>query len=755
MRTRVIAARRFLAARLPLLASLAVLIAALLVRAADPSVITRLRDVAFDTFQRIKPREVPADMPVRIVDIDEAALAAHGQWPWPRTIMARLVERLVEKGALVVAFDVVFAEPDRSSIPRLARDLASFTDPDTLQRIITTFPDNDVVFAAALAGSRSVIGFGFDPNARGAPPKRKHGFAAAGDDPRGFLPIWPASVKPIDMLEEAARGLGSVNTDPDPSSDAGVVRRVPMLFRLAGQSEPYPALAIETLRVAQDASTYIAKSSNASGEAGFGARTGIVSVRVGQVEIPTDSLGRVTLYDSGHRQARFVSAKAVLDGSVPADKLDGHIVFVGTSALGLKDLRNTPLDANVPGVEVHAQIVEQVLSATYLLRPDYATGLELLFILLLGALFVVLVPRLSGGQMAIVALLAIAVAVLGPWFAFSSGRLLLDPVYPAATLALIYAAGSAFGFMQTEAERARIRGAFGMYLSPDLVAQLARQPDRLKLGGEQREISVMFTDVRGFTTIAEQFDPHGLTVFMNRFLTPMTDIILEARGTVDKYMGDNIMAFWNAPLELPHHPRYACLAALAMTKRLAELNVEWRREAHEQERNHIPVMIGIGINTGVASVGNFGSTQRFAYTLLGDSVNLASRLEGQCKAYAVGTILGEATAQATAGEFALVELDLIKVKGKTEPERIFALAGDKAMAGTPEFAAFLEKQEAFLVAYRAGDFEAALERVRVAKVTAEGAGWISGYHDVMRKRTKKLIAAPPPIWDGVFVATEK
>jgi adenylate cyclase len=293
-----------------------------------------------------------------------------------------------------------------------------------------------------------------------------------------------------------------------------------------------------------------------------------------------------------------------------------------------------------------------------------------------------------------------------------------------------------------------------MYLSPDLVAQLARHPDQLKLGGEQREITVMFTDVRGFTTIAEQFDPQGLAVFMNRFLTPMTDIILEARGTVDKYMGDNIMAFWNAPLALAQHPRHACEAALTMTRRLAELNVEWRREAHEQGRNHIPVMMGIGINTGMASVGNFGSTQRFAYTLLGDSVNLASRLEGQCKTYAVGAILGEATAKTVTG-FALVELDLIKVKGKTEPERIFALAGDKAVADTPEFAALLEKQEAFLVAYRAGDFAEALKRVRVAKATAEGAGWQSGYHDTMRKRTKKLLAAPPPIWDGVYVATEK
>lgn len=746
--------RRLLVARLPLLASLAVLVGALLLRAVDPPALARLRDVAFDTFQRIKPRVVPDDMPVRIVDIDEPALAAHGQWPWPRTMVARLNDKLVEKGALVIAYDVIFAEPDRSSIPRLARDLASFTDPDTLQRIITTFPDNDVVFAASLAGSRSVLGFGFEPVARGTAPRRKNGFAAAGDDPRGFLPIWPGSIRPLDLLEQAARGLGSVNTDADATSDAAVVRRVPMLFRLGGQGDPYPALAIETLRLAQDASTYIAKSSGASGEAAFGTRTGIVSIKVGQVEIPTDARGRVTLYDSGHRPSRYVSAKAVLDGSVPADRLDGHIVFIGTSALGLKDLRHTPIAANVPGVEVHAQIVEQILSGVYLLRPDYATGLELLFIAVLGALFVVLLPRLSGGQMALVALLGIAIAVLGPWHAFSLGHQLIDPVYPAATLAAVYAVGSAFGFMRAEAERARIRGAFGMYLSPDLVAQLARQPDRLKLGGEQREITVMFTDVRGFTTIAEQFDPQALTVFMNRFLTPMTDIILEAHGTVDKYMGDNIMAFWNAPLALAEHPRHACEAALAMTKRLAELDIEWRREAHEQGREHIPVMIGIGINTGVVSVGNFGSTQRFTYTVLGDSVNLAARLEGQCKTYAVGAILGEATAMAVS-DFALVELDLIKVKGKTEPERIFALAGDKAMASTPEFAALLEKQEAFLVAYRAGDFEAALERVGVARAAAEAAGWVSGYHDAMRERTKALLAAPPPIWDGVFVATEK
>ena len=351
---------------------------------------------------------------------------------------------------------------------------------------------------------------------------------------------------------------------------------MPMLFRLAGQTEPYAALAIESLRVAQDgASTYIAKEFNASGESSFGTRTGLVSIKIGALEIPTDSQGRITLYDSGHRRDRYISAKAVLDGSAPP-KLDGHIVFIGTSALGLKDLRNTPIDANVPGVEVRKSS-SRCCRASTCCDPTTPRGWSGLHAP--ARRVIVLVPRLRGGAMALVALLAVAIAVLGPWMAFVWGHLLLDPVYPAATLAMVYAVGSAFGFMQTEAERARVRGAFGMYLSPDLVAQLARSPDQLKLGGEQREITVMFTDVRGFTTIAEQFDPQGLAVFMNRFLTPMTDIILEARGTVDKYMGDNIMAFWNAPLALAQHPRHACEAALTMTRRLAELNVEWRRGA--------------------------------------------------------------------------------------------------------------------------------------------------------------------------------
>jgi adenylate cyclase len=269
-----------------------------------------------------------------------------------------------------------------------------------------------------------------------------------------------------------------------------------------------------------------------------------------------------------------------------------------------------------------------------------------------------------------------------------------------------------------------------------------------------REITVMFTDVRGFTTISEQFDPQGLTRFMNNFLTPMTDLILGNRGTIDKYMGDAIMAFWNAPLAFEDHAARACRTALGMQARLSELNVTWKAEAEAENRRYIPVNIGIGLNTGHASVGNFGSTQRFTYSAISDAVNLASRLEGQCKIYAVGVIIGSGT-RAQVPDFAALELDLIIVKGKTEPQRMYALLGDATMAETTAFRTLVDKQAAFLTLYRSGAFVEAQEWFPDLEVAAAAAGWQQGYYAMMRGRLDELIDDSPPDWKGVYVAKEK
>jgi len=749
------------APRAPIVVAFLVLMNALFLRIADPPALSRLRDIAFDNYQRLKPREFTADTPVRIVDIDEAALAQFGQWPWPRTIVARLVEKLAEKGAAVIAFDVVFAEPDRSSISQVVKALPDDQLSNELKRLAAKAPDNDQVLAAAIKEAPVITAFAFEATGLSGAPRRFGGVAHNSGEANArsvpemiaqFIPQQSGVVKTIEVLESAAKGNGSVTTDVG----SAIVRQVPMLFRLTGQrnEDLFPALSIETLRVVQGASTYLVRWAGAQGFESFGERTGVGAIRVGSVAVHTDAQGRVSLYDTGHRPERFVSAADVLNDKVPVEKIDSHIVFIGTSAVGLKDLRNTPLQNSVPGVEVHAQLVEQILTQNFLERPDYADGAEFLYLATIGLIFVVLLPRLRAATMFLVAALFITIGIAVPWLAFTRIHLLFDPIYPPATLAAIYITGSALSFMRTERDRREIRGAFNLYLSPDQVEAVVRNPDLLALGGEQREITVMFTDVRGFTRISEQFDPEGLTRFMNRLLTPMTELIQERRGTIDKYMGDAIMAFWNAPVDVPHHAQRACETALAMEARLAELNGVWKAEAEAEGRPHIPVNMGIGLNTGVATVGNFGSTQRLQYSCLGDEVNLASRLEGLCKTYVVAVIVGENTWR-QAADFAMVELDLVMVKGKTKPERIFAVVGDAAMTQRPEYQTLVDRQAAFLLLYRTGSFAECLPVIEECAEAAKALGWRQGYYDMMRRRVDGLIDDSPADWNGVYVATEK
>ncbi|HZP99374.1 MAG TPA: adenylate/guanylate cyclase domain-containing protein [Reyranella sp.] len=749
------------APRGPVVVALLVLLNALLLRAVDPIGLLRLRDLAFDTYQRLEPRVPLPDMPVRIVDIDEAALAEYGQWPWPRTRVAELVGKLAQDGAAVIAFDAVFAEPDRSSPRAIAQNLPDALRDSDARRTLDSLPDSDEVLAETIANAPVVTGFAFDVNGRSGVPRRGWGMAhnsgekdekSVPDLIRQFITQQVGAVRTIGVIEQAAKGNGFVTID----ADSAIVRHVPMLFRLKGQRDEdlYAALVLEALRVAQDASTYLVRWSGAQGLEAFGQRTGVGGIRVGRVNIDTDAYGRMWLYDSGHKQSRFVSAKDVLKGTVAPDKIESNIVFIGTSAVGLKDLRSTPVEPSVPGVEVHAQLAEQMLTQTFLERPDYADGAEFLYLLVIGLVFILLLPRLSAARMAIVAAVFVSIGLIVPWIAFSRFHLLFDPIYPPATLAAIYISGSALAFMRAERDRREIRGAFNLYLSPDQVEAVVRNPDLLALGGEQREISVMFTDVRGFTRISEQFDPHGLTRFMNRFLTPMTDLILKHRGTIDKYMGDAIMAFWNAPLPVATHAAMACDTALAMQAQLTVLNGEWEAEAKAAGNAHIPVRMGIGINTGLASVGNFGSEQRLTYSCLGDEVNLASRIEGLCKLYGVGILIGENT-RAAAPDLASLELDLAMVKGKTEPEHVYALLGDADMAGTEPYKALVVQQKQFLGLYRQGAFAEARTMIDECVIAADAAGWKQGYYEMMRTRIDALIDDSPPDWSGVYVAKEK
>jgi adenylate cyclase len=407
----------------------------------------------------------------------------------------------------------------------------------------------------------------------------------------------------------------------------------------------------------------------------------------------------------------------------------------------------------VPGVELHAQAVEQILQGSFLQRPDFATPAELLYILVLGLLIAVLIYRLGAAGSAVLGGIAVATVIGVSWYAFDALGWLVDPIYPAIALTAVYLAGTLFVFLRTERERNRVRHAFGHYMAPALVERLADDPSRLKLGGETRDMTLLFSDVRGFTAISEGLDAEELTHFLNSLFTPLSKIILDEQGTIDKFMGDAVMAFWNAPLDDSEHATHACSAALRIMQEMPGLNEHWRKDAEAKGRRFSPVKIGIGLNTGICCVGNLGSETRFDYSVIGDNVNVASRLEGQSKTYDVGTIVGQSTA-ARAPDFAFLELDLLKVKGKSEATRIFALLGNSAFKQSRTFNDFSARHAEFLQRYRAKDWDAA-EALRRDCDRINGAG-LNRLYALYRERIVFFRQnPPPPDWDGTAEALVK
>jgi adenylate cyclase len=548
----------------------------------------------------------------------------------------------------------------------------------------------------------------------------------------------------VPALERAAAGRGLFTITPERD---GIVRRVPMVLR--AQEALVPSLTLEILRVLTGSGAILVKTDPA----------GIKSVALPGFELPTDPSGQVWVHFSPHDQSRFVSAADVLAGRATPGRFANKIVLVGTSAIGLLDNKTTPLDRSMPGVEVHAQLLESMLTGATLFSPNYAAAIEIIVALTVGIGIIVLAPVL--GALNLLLLGAAVAAFLGgtSWYRYAQHGVLLDATYPMASSLIVYGALTFVNYFREQMGRNRIRSAFGQYLSPALVEQLAQSPERLRLGGEERVMTIMFSDVRGFTTISETYkrDPQGLTALMNRFLTPLTNAILGQRGTIDKYMGDAIMAFWNAPLDDSRQEENACTAALEMLRRMDGLNDIRRDEAAQGGHVFIPIEVGIGINTGRCVVGNMGSDLRFDYSVLGDTVNLASRLEGQSKTYGVKIVLGATTAEAVKDHFAILEIDRIKVKGKTEPETIFTLLGPAVLLHAPAFKRLAEQHAAMLAAYRGRDWQAALTFIETCRAAAAAAGAkLDGLYDLYRDRIEAFRETPPPDdWTGVYSALTK
>lgn len=593
----------------------------------DPLPMQALRNNLFDQYQRWHPRDY-ADVPVRIIDIDEESLARLGQWPWPRTRIAELVEKLRASGVAAIGFDVVFAEADRTS-PQAMAELWPLKGP--LRNALEKLPDHDTVLAHSLNGAGVVLGFtvqnatlsGKNTNATTV-PAHPFRYINSGEPPGRWLHAFNNAVTSLPVLEKAAQGNGALSFVPDGD---GVVRRVPLVLSLDG--EPVPTLAAETLRVAQGERNYFLKTA--------GRDIGLTEIRIGQFRIPTTAHGEIWVHYSRDVPNRYLPAWKVFAGQIPPAMLDGHMVLIGSSAQGLMDLRFSPLGHIMPGVEAHAQALEQILSGHILQRPGWARAAESIAILVVGLAIGFLAMRARALIAAGVTLIFLALVFAGGWYAFREHALLLNTVTPALVFTFTFVLGSLIHHLMSEREQRWIRAVFSRYVSPNRVDYLVNHPEAMKLGGSLQECSFVFTDLAGFTTLMEGIDPGKAVALLNVYLDRMIAIAFEHEGTLDRIVGDAVAIMFSTPVPQADHRARALACALEMDAFASE---------YSDALNSQDIPFGktrIGIHTGEVIVGNFGGSTMFDYRALGDPINTASRLESVNKHLGTHICISEAT----------------------------------------------------------------------------------------------------------------
>ena len=702
------------------------------------NIFDELRLFAFDTLQQINPRKPLEEDPVVIIDIDDESLNNLGQWPWSRDLLSKLVQQTEQ--ALTTSFDIVFAERDRTGSDVLTEQYSNNSE---LVKELKKIKPNDLVFAESMEAHTTVV-LGSAPNNKliNQIIKPKFGLIVQGDSPNEFLPNYSGMQNNLPSLISSAAGVGSMSI----GGDSSIVRSLPTFEIVNGQI--VPSLMLETLRVAIGASTYQIKSSNASGELAFGESTGINNIKLGNVIVPTNANGNLWLHSTYVENLNVIPAFKVLNNSFDKDYFAGKIVLIGTSASGLLDIRNTSLEKDIPGVTVIAQGIQQIINGEFLVRPDWMEGGEFIFGLFFSILICLIIQYFGpiGGLITFV--VANMSSLYGSYYGFNNLDYLIDPISPLVICLTSYLVITFFNFLFTELERSKVRTAFSQYLAPEMVSRLAESSESLKLGGEKKTMTFLFSDIRGFTAISESYksNPEELTELINSLLTVLSNEILENDGTIDKYMGDCIMAFWNAPTDQENHTDLALKASFDMEKALAEFNVEF------QKQKGMELKIGIGINTGECIVGNMGSEKRFDYTVLGDPVNLASRLEGQSGTYGFQRILGQETVSALKSNANLFELDLIQVKGKSEPVKIYT-SFDKFSLKDGKLSEFSKDHEEFLHNYRNQQWDIALNFIEKweQQVTE-----FDLYYAIFKDRIKDMkLNLADSKWNGAYVATTK
>ena len=707
----------------------AALVAVITAHAALAPQAFRLTALVFDAYQVAKPRAA-TDPPVAVIDIDEASIGQLGQWPWSRRTVAEMVTRASRLGAAAIGFDIVFSEPDRTAPARLVEEMrrqgiAVEVDPD--------LPDPDALLAEAVASNAVALGIALSNETAAPAPDPKAGFSFLGADPRARLLSYSGALANLPELTEGATAMGYFSFPPAADN---IIRTFPLISKSGDRL--YPALSIETLRIAQQSGSFVLRSVGSEDGAA------ITDLRVGALDVPLSADGEIWIYYSGLPNMPIISAADLFDPAKAAKimgQIQGRILLVGASAMGLRDIVATPVDRAMAGVKVHAEIIDQIASGVFLQRPDWMIGAERAAAVAAGLLLLLALATATPALSVLTGLLLAVLVVGGSWLAFARALTLFDPLLPMAALGAVLLTALPLLLMLTHREKRFVRESFGRYLSPTLVERLSENPQGLTLGGQDRELTILFSDIRGFTTLSEGLTPTELTGLLNNFLTPMTDVLLKREATIDKYIGDAVMAFWNAPLDIADHPQKACLAALDMVSSLERLNRESR----------IALKIGIGLNTGMACVGNLGSDQRFSYSCLGDSVNLASRVEGMSKLYDVPILVTDAVRARTTG-LLFTEVDRVRVVGRQAPVTLFALVG--VASDVSEWVSeVLARHDEFIAAWQAGDLGGAREGLEVLRAMPKNV--LSGTHALYAERLAELPEKAPMGWDGVFNASHK
>lgn len=720
---------------------------ALLVYAAGVPFLHMIELKAFDLHLLSRGKRPPGPV-VSIIAIDEKSLDAYGRWPWSRKKLAELVDVLKGSGARVVAFDIVFSEPDQSLYLGLLNEITSggaaeHKDLLPLLEKLEKESGGDRAMVAALKQTPSVIlGYYFffsrDEIGHLGSTADNSGVTATPYLVRRLKPGVRAPAlleavaveKNIPEISEAVSLTGYFNTLPDPD---GIVRRAPLAVRYGDAI--YPHLSVEAVRKYLDAPNAVINVAD----------YGVKSINIGELEIPVDERGYLIInYRGPQKTFPHYSVADVLSGDVPTGTFKDRIVLIGATATGISDMRAAPFAGTFPGVEIHANIIDTMLRGDFVHRPDWVVLFDMLAILLPGIILSVALPRLGALPTAAVTLAMAGAYILLNGYAFRSMGLWMIEVYPVFTIFFVSGGVMVFQFMTAEKKRRQTREAFSRYVAPPLVEEIARSPEKLVLGGEERRLTVLFSDIRGFTSIAEGLSPQVLVRLMNSYFTPMTDVILESGGTIDKYMGDSIMAFWGAPVWYPDHASKACKGALMMREKLFQLKDTWRGMRVRE------LDIGIGISTGTLTVGNMGSATRFDYTVIGDTVNLGSRLESLNKIYGTHIIVPKYTYEDVKDEFVFRELDLLKVKGKKLPVKIYELMGERGDGGDLDKIAGLFAEG--LDAYRRRDWDTAEVYFKtVLEFTPN-----DGPSRTFMKRVEVLRRlGVPDDWDGIYIETDK